>query len=221
MCAIFTTRNLSKYEVLYEANKARGAFASGVLCLKDNNTQQTIKKEGAIDFNKIKLDDSCDYYIGHVQAPTSANRKWNHNTSHPFESLSWSVVHNGVITNWEELRDKYVSWNVNTVDTSIIPCLLQHFTEECRGECPSHEIIKKVLELLEGTFALCIVDTDCNDVYIARQGSILHYNDIGDCSTIPGDGYKEVIEGDIMMLVDNSYWKTINKFNTKSPFLFI
>lgn len=169
----------------------------------------------------VKLYEKCDYYIGHVQAPTSANRKWHYETSHPFESLSWAVVHNGVITNWEELRSKHVDWDVNPVDTAVIPNLLQHFTELCRGECSGHEIIKQVLEQLEGTFALCIVDTDCNDVYIARQGSILHYNDYGDCSTLPGEGYKELPEGDIMMLKDHKKWVKVNQFKVKSPFLFI
>lgn len=221
MCAIFSTNNISKFEVLYDANLTRGNFASGVLCLEGYNNQQTIKKEGSFDFDQIKLDESCNYFIGHVQAPTSANRKWHYDTSHPFESLSWSVVHNGVLTNWEEIRSQYVDWDVNPVDTAVIPNLLQHFTEDCRGECPGHEIIRQVLELLQGTFALCIVDTDCNDVYIARQGCILHYNDLGDCSTLPGEGFRELPEGDIMMLKDHKTWVKVNQFKTKSPFIFI
>lgn len=221
MCAIFSTSNISKFEILYDANSTRGNFSSGIICLEGQNNQQTIKKQGSFDFDKIKLDERTQYFIGHVQAPTSANRKWNHNTSHPFESLSWSVVHNGVLTNWEELRAKHIDWDVNPVDTAVIPNLLQHFTEKCQSECPSHEIIKQVLELLEGTFALCIVDTDCNEVYIARQGSILHYNDKGDCSTLPGEGYTELKEGEIMRLVDFKRWEKVNTFKTKSPFLFI
>jgi len=221
MCAIFSTPKLSKYEVLYQANLQRGNFASSVICLNGVNEQLIFKKAGSFNFDEVKLDDDCDYYIGHVQAPTSANSKWCYEKSHPFESLSWSVVHNGVITNSDALKRDYANWDVNTVDTSVIPDLLQYMTEECSGECPGHVIIKQVLELLEGTFALCIVDTDCNDVYIARQGSILHYNDVGDCSTLPGEGYKELPEGDIMMLVDNSRWEKVNEFKTKSPFLFI
>ena len=140
MCAIFSSASLSKYEILYDANISRGNFASGILCLEGYNNQQTIKKQGSFNFDEIKLDDKCDYYIGHVQAPTSANRKWHHGTSHPFESLSWSVVHNGVLTNWEALRAKHIDWKVNPVDTAVIPNLLQYVTEQCKGECPGHEI---------------------------------------------------------------------------------
>ena len=222
MCAILMSNNISKFEVLYDGNLVRGNFSSGVLCLYDGNEQQTIKKQGTLDFNCIQLDDRCDYFIGHVQAPTSAARHWSYDTSHPFESLSWSVVHNGVLTNDKELKRKYIPWDENTVDTSVIPNLLQHLTEECNGECPAPITIKKVLNLLEGTFALGIVDTDSNDVYIARQGSILHFNDNGDVSTLGGEGFTLLPEGVIMMLGNNHYtWSIVDTFETKSPFLFI
>ena len=221
MCAIIGSPNLTMYETLYEANLPRGNFATGVMCLKDMNEQCILKKKGNIDFDNVKLEESSDYFIGHVQAPTSINREWSYDTSHPFESLSWSVLHNGVLTNWEEIRAKYIEWDINPVDTSVIPNLLQYYTEECEDECPAHEIIKRVLNQLEGTFALCIVDTDCNDVYLARQGSILHYNDKGDFSTLEGKGFELVPEGVILMLKDYCKWEEVGKFEVNSPFLFL
>lgn len=220
MCAIVGSCNLSRFEVLYEANVQRGNFSSGIICLTNNYDQNIIKVQGIIDFDKISLCENDRYFIGHVQAPTSAKREWSYDTSHPFESISWSVVHNGVLTNWEKLRAAHTDWDLNPVDTSIIPNLLQHFTEECRGECPAHEIIKRVLEMLEGTFALCMVDTDTNEVYIARQGSTLHYNSFGDISTLPGKGFTILPEGVIMNLQNNT-WCEVNTFKVKSPFIFL
>jgi glucosamine--fructose-6-phosphate aminotransferase (isomerizing) len=221
MCAIVGANNSSKFEVLYQANLPRGNFASGLIGLNSDGDQMVLKKKGTIDFDKVQLDDINDYFIGHVQAPTSAKRTWSYDTSHPFESLSWSVVHNGVLTNYKQIRAKHIDWDVNPVDTAVISNLLQHFTEECRGECPAHETIKRVLNMLEGTFALCMVDTDSNDVYIARQGSVLHYNDNGDFSTLGGEGFKLVPEGTILMLKDFKSWDIVNHFVTKSPFLFL
>jgi glucosamine--fructose-6-phosphate aminotransferase (isomerizing) len=221
MCAIVGSNNVSKFEVMYAGNLPRGNFATGVVCMHNGDDQMVIKKQGTLDFDQVKLDNRCDYFVGHVQAPTSAKRTWSYDTSHPFESVSWSVVHNGVLTNYKQIRAKHIDWDVNPVDTAVIPNLLQHFTEECRGECPAHETIKRVLSMLEGTFALCMVDTDCNDVYIARQGSILHYNDHGDFSTLGGEGFKTVPEGTILMLKDFKTWEVVNHFETKSPFLFL
>lgn len=221
MCAIIGTKSVSKFEVLYDANLPRGNFATGILSLYDDNNQQVIKKQGTLNFDQVQLDERCDYYIGHVQAPTSAKREWSYDTSHPFESLSWSVVHNGVLTNYQEIRAKHLDWDVNPVDTAIIPNLLQHYTEQCSDECPAHEVIKKVLNEIDGTFALAMVDTDSNDVYIARQGSVLHYSDSGEFSTLGGQGFRVLPEGVIMMLKDFSSWEIVNTFEVKSPFLFL
>lgn len=221
MCAIIGTKTVSKFEVLYDANLPRGNFATGILSLYDDNNQQVIKKQGTLNFDQVQLDERCDYYIGHVQAPTSAKREWSYDTSHPFESLSWSVVHNGVLTNYQEIRAKHLDWDVNPVDTAIIPNLLQHYTEQCSDECPAHEVIKKVLNEIDGTFALAMVDTDNNEVYIARQGSVLHYSDSGEFSTLGGQGFRVLPEGVIMMLKDFSSWEIVNTFEVKSPFLFL
>lgn len=220
MCAIFCSKNISKFEVLYEANKSRGKFASSVMVLTDANEQGIYKSVGHLDAESVHIYDNSQYYIGHVQAPTSDKRAWSYDTSHPFESLSWSVVHNGVISNWKELNEKFVPWNVNPVDTSVIPALFQYFTEECKGECPAHVAIAKTLDMLHGTFAIVCVDTDSNDIYLARQGSTLHFNDQGDVSTIAGEGFTEVPEGIIFMLQD-SKWVEVSKFHQSSPFLFI
>lgn len=221
MCAIVGANKSSKFEVLYQANLPRGNFASGLIGLNRGGDQMVLKKKGTINFNNVQLDDINDYYIGHVQAPTSSKRTWSYATSHPFESLSWSVVHNGVLTNHKQIREDHVNWDVNPVDTAVIPNLLQHFTEKCNGECPTYDIIKQVLNILEGTFALCIIDTDCNDVFLARQGSILHYNDNGDFSTLGGEGFKVVPEGAILMLKDYKTWEVVSNFEVKSPFLFL
>ena len=211
---------MSKFEVLYDANVERGQFASGIITLYNENNQQILKKEGVLDLNKVKLDDRCDYFIGHVQAPTSVKRSWSFDTSHPFEAISWAVVHNGVLTNWKEIRAKHPDWDVSPVDTSVIPNLLQFYTET-QSDLTQSQVIKKVLTEIEGTFAVCIVDTDCNDVYIARQGSVLHYNEQGEFCTLGGNGFKMLPEGIILRLRDYKHWDVVETFEVKSPFVFI
>ena len=133
------------------------------------------------------------------------------------------VFHNGVLTNAPELEQWCrPSWN-NPVDTAIIPELLQHTMESCKYKKPRPVYyIKQVLEMLEGTFALSIIDCDTNEVYLARSGSILHYNSKGDYSTLPGRGYKEVPEGTILRLnTETMRFNKVGSFKAKSPFLFV
>lgn len=219
MCGIWSSKRRSMFEVLAEANAARGTFATGVMLLKGQK-HATIKKQGIIDFNKLTLDEESEYFIGHAQAPTSGVRQWELGTSHPFETKSWAVVHNGVLTNFEQLKDAYSPKHRNPVDTSIIPAMLQHFTEQLSTPCPAHIVLKQVLELLKGTFALIVVDTDSNEVYLARQGSILHVNEQGDSSTLPGKDFIEVPEGVILNLQD-SKWVQVDTFKQSSPFIFV
>ena len=82
--------------------------------------------------------------------------------------------------------------------------------------------IRKTLEELSGSFALSIIDCDTNELYIARVGSILNYNNKGCYSTMPGKGYKELKEGEIRRLDKRTLrFNKVGNFKHDSPFLFI
>ena len=75
---------------------------------------------------------------------------------------------------------------------------------------------------LEGSFAVSIIDCDTNELYIARVGSVLHYNNKGCYSTIPGTGYTELKEGVIRRLNKKTLrFNKVGEFKHTSPFLFI
>ena len=220
MCAIFGSFDKSMLEVLYEANKQRGNFASSVVCLSDDD-QYIAKYEGDINFDKFNYAGRKDieYLLGHVQAPTSAKRTWNYNTSHPFESMTWLVSHNGVLTNEKKLRRKHTRFLENPVDTAVIVELLEKYSQV--NKTPINTI-KQVLSMLEGSFALSIVNCETNDVFIARVGSVLHYNNKGNYTTMPGTGYKVLPEGVIMRLNKKTKrWNKAGTFEVKSPFTFV
>lgn len=223
MCAIFGSFNTSMFEVLYQANKLRGNFASSIVSLSEDD-QFIKKKKGDIDFDKYTHQPKTNYYLGHVQAPTSSMRAYNYDTSHPFESISWLVSHNGVLTNHKKLNTVY---NLSTrVDTGAIVALLEYFTnlEHKKGKIivDAKKVIKKTLEQLSGTYALSIVFCDTNEVFLARSGSLLHYNNNGDYSTLTGEGFKELPEGVILKLnFKTRRWNKVGQFKHDSPFSFI
>ena len=222
MCAVFESPEKSMLEVLYTANQSRGTFASSFIQLTYDD-QFIFKKEGEIDFNTVKGSERAVYNCGHVQAPTSAMRKWSYETSHPFDTISWMVFHNGVITNDRDIRKKYLPFIENPVDTSLIVNLIQKFMEEDRT-CSNNPVlyIRRALEVLEGSFAVSIIDCDTNELYIARVGSILHYNNKGCYSTIPGKGYIELKEGVIRRLNKKTRkFIKVGEFKHDSPFLFL
>jgi glucosamine 6-phosphate synthetase-like amidotransferase/phosphosugar isomerase protein len=153
-----------------------------------------------------------------VQAPTSSQRKWEKHTSHPFKTRSWSVFHNGVLTNFESLREKYIPNSENPVDTSVIPGILEFFTLCGKDE---QKCVVDTLNVLRGTFGLCIINNFSGNVYLARQGSILHYNNHGEFSTIHTKGFVTLKEGDVFLLSDYKEFTKIDTFSVSSPFLFV
>ena len=211
------------FEVLYQANKTRGNFASSVIAIGHHDIYVQ-KLEGNIPRDFEYVDDMV-YLTGHVQAPTSIKREWGYDTSHPFESISWSICHNGIITNAEKIRQTFLPYIDNPVDSSLIANLLQLFVEKQSISSDTVDpinAIKSTLSILQGTFALSIIDSDTGELYIARCGSILHYDDRGNFSTMSGKGFKELPEGVIMRLGKrDEKWVQVGTFKIESPFLFI
>ena len=160
MCGIFGAQNFEKYMKLYGRNKERGNFAYGALFLS-HSYDAAMKVEGTVELTKNMIINNRDvqmkpsefyFFLGHTQAPTSAKRDFDESTSHPFSCGMWVVAHNGVLTNDVKLKSKIKNKNnFNEVDSSVIPALLDQYSEESEDEV---DIICEVLSKLQGTFGL-------------------------------------------------------------------
>lgn len=222
------------YEILHEANKHRGVFASS-LCQLDtiNNKTEVLVEKTA---NELKYDTRVNmfkphynYFVGHVQAPTSKKQTWDENTSHPFETEDWLVAHNGVITNYTKLNDVHCEWNENPVDTSVIVNMIQNESYKALTvntlkritEKEQIKIISWVCSQLEGSFACFIINKETSNVYLVRQGSTLFYNK-DNFSSVAGINMEPVPEGKILKLVKTTdgkqQYEIVGKFKSKSPF---
>lgn len=231
MCAIFGSFDRSMYDILFEANNARGNFAYSHCFINSKNTASFhIKK-----FNKLpKINDIADvdtnvYHLGHFQAPTSSVRAWKEETSHPFEHGDWIVAHNGVLTNFEELTAEYAPMQNIKVDSALIPLMLSNHTFEMdtkqKDAAMIENAVKTVLEKIKGTFALWIINRKHKRLFIARQGSTLFANaNTGSFCSVEckSEGWSEMSEGYIYeVLFKAKCIAPFAKFSTDSPFLFI
>jgi len=220
MCGIFCSDDLSTFEVLGEANKERGNFSTGIL-FTNGKRHNILRIEGGANWNETKLPVEKGWlYLGHNLAPTETGRKWFEKTSHPFEYGDWVVAHNGVLTNYHELKEKFLPKHDCGVDSSVIPALLYEndsILGPSKGEIDEISNIVQTLELLEGTFALWIMNSKTKNLYIARQGSTLFYKG-NNISSIKGKGYRQVKEGVLYKLSHDGLIKK-DEFKTQSPFL--
>ena len=110
--------------------------------------------------------------IGHTRWATHGAPD-EHN-AHPHANDKAAVVHNGIIENFQDLRDDLAerghAFETDT-DTEVIVHLLADYLEA--GASPERAVAE-TLERLEGAFALAIVFAGHHDViYCARRGSPL------------------------------------------------
>jgi glucosamine--fructose-6-phosphate aminotransferase (isomerizing) len=110
--------------------------------------------------------------IGHTRWATHG--KPNENNAHPHATDNVAVVHNGIIENFRELREKLEKQGAkftSETDTEVVAHLVNSYI--LRGASPQ-EAVKASLPQLRGAFALAFLFRGHGDLMIgARKGSPL------------------------------------------------
>lgn len=152
----------------------RGYDSAGIATRNDNEVTVT-KAKGRIAELRREADNEIDGQtgIGHTRWATHGIP--NYENSHPHQSTSerFTLVHNGVIENYEELKEEYIP-NVTLVsdtDTEVIVQLVEHFSETGLS---TEGAFTKVVSLLHGSYALGLLDReDSETIYVAKNKSPL------------------------------------------------
>lgn len=148
----------------------RGYDSAGI-AIADNNNVYICKEKGRISNLRECMDSivSGKLGIGHTRWATHGVP--NKINSHPHQSSSkrFTLVHNGIIENEEELRHKYLNGVKFTsdTDTEVIVQLIEKFV----GDGESVELaIRHTMSELKGSYALAIIDNeDMNTLYAAKN----------------------------------------------------
>ncbi len=110
--------------------------------------------------------------IGHTRWATHGAP--NESNAHPHASRRCAVVHNGIIENFQELRDELTALGhvfESETDTEVVVHLVTHYLDQ--GHAPE-EATAMMLKRLRGAFALGIIFAGRHDLMIgARLGSPL------------------------------------------------
>ncbi|WLR48372.1 glutamine--fructose-6-phosphate transaminase (isomerizing) [Halobacillus litoralis] len=152
----------------------RGYDSAGIATLNDNGVEVT-KVKGRIASLREAVDENvkATHGIGHTRwathgAPSEEN-------AHPHQSTSgrFTIVHNGVIENYVDVRDEYLS-DVefkSETDTEIIVQLIEVLNNEMNDVAAA---FRKAVELLTGSYAIAMIDREDHDtIYVAKNKSPL------------------------------------------------
>ncbi|MFW5985769.1 MAG: glutamine--fructose-6-phosphate transaminase (isomerizing) [Halanaerobiales bacterium] len=152
----------------------RGYDSAGI-AVRTNGEIDVLKKEGKLkELERLveKNPLSGKLGIGHTRWATHGSP--SDRNSHPHRDCTgeFVVVHNGIIENYQELKDMLLEKNhifKSETDTEVIAHLLE---EKYKGDIK--EAIVKMIELLEGSYALVILYREEPDkIYAVRQDSPL------------------------------------------------
>ncbi len=177
MCGItaFTGSNQALPFLLQGLTKLeyRGYDSAGVSIIENQNIV-TIKAKGRLQnlVDKIGANaPTSTIGIGHTRWATHGVP--SDENSHPHTSMDGkiSIVHNGIIENYVELKEMLIDKGyqfASQTDSEVVVHLLSMYTKDMT----MHEAIKKVVTVIEGSYALCIIDNSLeNTIYITKKDS--------------------------------------------------
>jgi glucosamine--fructose-6-phosphate aminotransferase (isomerizing) len=153
----------------------RGYDSAGIYVSNQQKEHHLVKSVGRIAELKEKLTPEVNGTIGIGHTRWATHGRPTESNAHPHVSSEgrFVLVHNGVIENFEELKQKYltsVSLKGDT-DTEIIVCLIEHFA---KTGLSTKAAFKAALKEIEGSYAFALVDNkDPETIYAAKNKSPL------------------------------------------------
>lgn len=179
----------------------RGYDSAG-LYVADRTSGHLVKAQGRIKNLEDKVTPEVTGTIGIGHTRWATHGKPSEKNAHPHTSSNQELVlvHNGVIENFEELHQNYLSDHhfEGQTDTEIVV----HLIEVLKKNLSTKEAFKKALSLIRGSYAFALVDkNDPETIYVAKNKSPLL---IG-----LGDGFNVICSDALAMLDQTTHFVEI------------
>lgn len=175
----------------------RGYDSAGISTINSSNQIITTKfasnsNETSIDIlEKLSKSHSSNFIgIGHTRWATHGSKSDLNAHPHNDSNNLFSVVHNGIIENYTEIKEMLEKSSITLVsqtDTEVIPKLFQYFYEKQLQKGDSFEkctktvnntfdfqkdILKPTIDLLKGSWAILVLYSKTPDkIYVCKNGS--------------------------------------------------
>jgi glutamine---fructose-6-phosphate transaminase (isomerizing) len=205
----------------------RGYDSAGIAVMNEQGVHVFKEKGRIADLRTIVDEDvMTNIGIGHTRWAThGVPSKMN---SHPHQSASgrFTLVHNGVIENYDLLKREYLAdvTFVSETDTEVIVQMVELFVKDGLEVI---EAFRKTLTLLHGSYALALLDEENSEaIYVAKNKSPLLVGLGDDFNVVASDAmamiqvtnqYVELMDKEIVLvtksgvMIQNLTGETINR----------
>ena len=226
MCGIvgYIGKNKKTLSVLIkglEHLEYRGYDSAGIAYIK-NNEVVIKKEEGRIANLKNKLDFTEESSIGIGHTRWATHGVVNSINSHPHKSGKITIVHNGIIENYQDLKSELEKDGysfVSDTDSEVAAALLDNLYNKTGNML---DTIKQFKEKVFGAYALGIMNSDEVDtLYAIKMNSPLIIGVKDDEKYIASDVPAIIDETDNYIILEDGEFAKINKdkievFNTNN-----
>ncbi|MBM7588153.1 glucosamine--fructose-6-phosphate aminotransferase (isomerizing) [Bacillus pakistanensis] len=152
----------------------RGYDSAGIAVQNDEGIH-VFKEKGRIADLRKAVDDNVLGHTGIGHTRWATHGAPSHVNAHPHQSTSgrFTIVHNGVIENYLQIKREYLQ-DVNfksDTDTEIIVQLIEKLVND--GNLVE-EAFRQALKLLKGSYAIALLDTENDEtIFVAKNKSPL------------------------------------------------
>lgn len=152
----------------------RGYDSAGIAVLNEEGVH-LFKEKGRIADLRFIVNEQVKANVGIGHTRWATHGKPSKVNAHPHQSATgrFTIVHNGVIENYEQLKAEYLSdiSLKSDTDTEVVVQLVEKFVNDGYAV---QEAFQKTLKILKGSYALALLDEENKDViYVAKNKSPL------------------------------------------------
>ena len=152
----------------------RGYDSAGMATLVDGSIERRRAEGKLANLERVLQEEPLPGVVGIGHTRWATHGAPTRDNAHPHQAGGVAVVHNGIIENFQALRDELIDLGhqfETDTDTEVIPQLVSHYLAQGVGPVAA---AAAALKRLEGAFALAILFAGHADLLIgARRGSPL------------------------------------------------
>jgi glucosamine--fructose-6-phosphate aminotransferase (isomerizing) len=220
MCGIFgynSSKNIVEDLVTGLQNlEYRGYDSSGVAVIS-NKKLKLCKALGKVsELKNLVSNAGIESNIGIAHTRWATHGKPSEVNAHPHQFSNFAVVHNGIIENYRDLKKTLEQKGYNFIsetDTEVIPFLLYDFYKKTPDMLLA---IKELTSLLEGSYAIAIINTDNPDfIYAVKKGSPLLVANSDTGSILSSDAYAVINDAKSICYLEDGDIVVLAKDNIK------